>query len=67
MFIKILFNYQGECVIRANKPDTPDIAPFRQAYHKIITVQEVNKGLLYSSIITAFKLKSKKLSERTYA
>ena len=22
MFMKILFNYQGECVIRANGPDT---------------------------------------------
>jgi hypothetical protein len=25
VFIKILFNHQGECVIRANGPDTPTI------------------------------------------
>ena len=42
--LKLLFNYQGECVIRVNKPDTPDIAPFRQAYHKILTVQGSQQG-----------------------
>ena len=48
MFIKILFNYrgertQGECVVRANGPDTDNVSTPRLVQHWTVNSSAINR------------------------